>query len=90
MGTGEAPVVVYLDGEVDLGSADAVCERLAIAGRLTDDIVIDLRDVTFIDSTGVGVLATAVRRGAEIELREASPAVQRAITLSGLVDPIDT
>lgn len=86
MATGGEPVVVHLDGEIDLDSADAVCEHLAIASRLGEDIVIDLRAVTFIDSTGIGVLAHAVRRGAEIDIRGAESQVRRAIGLSGLVE----
>lgn len=78
-----------LEGEIDLATAAEVGERLATAARLDTGVVIDLRDVTFIDSTGMGVLAQAVRNGADIEVRGAPPQVQRAIELSGLIDPVD-
>lgn len=89
MATGAEPVVVRLDGEIDLETAEYVCDRIAIASRFGDDIVIDLRDVTFIDSTGIGVLAHAVRKGADLDLRGAAPQVERAIGMSGLVDPVE-
>lgn len=89
MATGGDPVVVHLDGEIDLDTADEIRHRLAVASRLREDIVIDLRAVTFIDSTGIGLLAHAVRRGAEIDVRGAAAQVRRAIGLSGLVGPLD-
>ena len=80
---------VQLEGDLDLSSAPDVCDRLAAAARLDTGVVIDLRDVTFIDSIGLGVLAQAVRHGADIEVRGAPPKIQRAIELSGLIDPVE-
>jgi anti-anti-sigma factor len=86
---GEAPVVVSLDGELDMATAAETCDRLATAARLGAHLVIELRNVSFIDSTGMGVLAHAVRNGADIEVRGAPAQVQRAIELSGLIDPVE-
>lgn len=55
--------VLALDGEIDLVSAATVRESLAaIVNDHTDrTVVIDLRDVTFMDSSGVGALLSAYR-----------------------------
>ena len=45
-----------LRGELDLATAARLEQALAAAG---DDVVLDLRDLTFMDSTGVRVLLEA-------------------------------
>jgi anti-sigma B factor antagonist len=52
---------VALRGELDLGSAEQLERALDECG---DDIVLDLRGLTFMDSTGVRVLLEAAERGA--------------------------
>ncbi|MEY2437031.1 MAG: hypothetical protein QOF97_1867 [Acidimicrobiaceae bacterium] len=82
------PVVVHLEGELDLEAVESVVHDLSVAARLSDDVVIDLRDVTFIDSNGVGVLAHAVRGGATLAIGDAPQHVRRVIQLTGLTDPV--
>jgi anti-sigma B factor antagonist len=48
-----------LRGELDLGSAPRLERALADAG---DDVVLDLRQLTFMDSTGVRVLLEAAEQ----------------------------
>jgi anti-anti-sigma factor len=67
---------------------ESVVHDLSVAARLSDDVVIDLRDVTFIDSNGVGVLAHAVRGGATLAIGDAPQHVRRVIQLTGLTDPV--
>jgi len=84
---GRDEVVVALAGELDLQSAD-VLERevaaLRAAGR--DRIVIDLREVGFIDSTGLRVLLglhrTAEHEGRLISLVRGPHPVQRIFELT--------
>lgn len=82
------PVVVHLEGDIDLAAADGLLRRLTTATGLSDDVVIDLREVTFLDSSGVGILAQAVKLGATLVVDEAPPNVQRVIEISGLSGPI--
>jgi anti-sigma B factor antagonist len=77
--------VVRLAGELDLAGAarvTAAVERLAGRGEA---VVLDLRDVTFIDSTGVRTLLD-VERGADgpVALLAPSPAVLRVLELTQL------
>lgn len=56
-------VVVEVTGEVDVSSAPILRDRLlALLNRGAPDLVIDLRGVTFIDSTGVGSLLRVYHR----------------------------
>jgi anti-sigma B factor antagonist len=84
-------VVLGLEGELDAESATEVRERLGdliLHGVLT--VVVDLQHLTFIDSTGLGVLVGAVRRlrerGGDLVLSAPPPAVLRAIEVSGLAE----
>lgn len=56
-------VVVVIHGEIDLGTAPALREALRSALEdQTGPVVVDLSDVSFMDSTGVHVLADALQR----------------------------
>ncbi len=76
-------------GEIDSSSAPALERRIeaALAGEL-ERLTIDLRDVSFLDSAGLCVLAAAHRRTGEqqIELRvlASSRAVIRPLQITGL------
>jgi anti-sigma B factor antagonist len=89
--TDGARTIVTLAGEVDLSTAPALRERLAslIDGGATS-IVIDLRQVTFMDSTGLGVLMGAhlrVRENeGELRLVTGEGPVLRVLTLAKLTD----
>ncbi|MEY2424084.1 MAG: hypothetical protein QOI95_4151 [Acidimicrobiaceae bacterium] len=82
------PVTVRLEGEVDIGAVEHVVHELARAAAISDDIVIDLQDVTFIDSTGIGLLAQALNKGATLLLDGAPDHVKRVIELSGINEPL--
>jgi anti-sigma B factor antagonist len=84
----DGAVVVSLVGELDLYNAHVVRDRLAAAANDgSERLVVDLSGVTFIDSTGLGVLVEARSRLAN---RRAfvlvAPGVEprRALEISGL------
>ena len=85
--TSGSATVVTIAGEVDIYSSPVVRERVLelIDGR--PKVVLDFRDVTFIDSTGVAVFIAA-RRQAEQQSTEltvrASGQVHKVLEMVGL------
>lgn len=81
--------VVRLEGELDAYSAPALATCLddLVNGGVTA-VVIDLGKVTFIDSTGLGVLVAgynaAVERGGTVELVASDPRVVRVLEMTSL------
>lgn len=79
-------VVMALGGEIDLEVAPKL--RAALESRAGVELVVDLADVTFVDSTGFSALANVLsqRRAADqdLPLRAPSPPVRRLLELSGL------
>jgi anti-sigma B factor antagonist len=82
-------VVVHVAGEVDVDGA--ACLRHALASAVGSgfvNLVVDLRAVTFIDSTGLGVLVNALRsarrlRG-RLEIVVRDPRLVRLLRISSL------
>jgi anti-anti-sigma factor len=59
----EGGAVVRLAGELDLSQADNFSEELSRADATSPDVlVVDLRGVSFMDSTGLRLLLAALRR----------------------------
>ena len=55
--------VVEVDGEIDVSTADALRDELSdLLERERVDLVIDLRAVRFMDSTGLGVLVGTLKK----------------------------
>jgi anti-anti-sigma factor len=83
---GEAVLVVR--GEIDLATApmlDEACDRLA---SVTDQLVLDLAGVTFMDASGLGTLVRALHRDQtkRILVRDASDGVLRLLHITGLAE----
>ncbi len=59
--------LITVAGELDLGSADAVREALtdAVGSIDVDAVLVDLQGLTFLDSTGIGVLVAAWRSASD-------------------------
>lgn len=68
--TVDGRIVVHVSGEVDLANAPELDEQLAtVMGQAPSQLVVDLTNVTFMDSTGLGVLVRALKRSRELEIR---------------------
>jgi anti-anti-sigma factor len=78
---------VTASGEIDMGTVDHLRETLG--GLCVDGAMVrlDLRDVTFIDSTGINALVLTDRdsrqRGCRLVLSAPSPAVRRVLDYTG-------
>ena len=79
---------MHLGGEVDLAAVPQFQKSMATACNLGPSVVVDMGDVTFIDSSGLGILIEArkdlLNRGCGLVLARVPSAAGRAISLSGL------
>lgn len=83
--------VVTVAGELDLASSQVLEKALAkLEGETT--VIVDLRGLTFIDSTGLGVLVRAHQLAKEQSRRfglvRGDGQVNRLLTLTGLDDEL--
>lgn len=89
--------VVVLAGQLDLATASTAEDAFATlpapgAGHpdgnghrpATPDVVVDMTELTFMDSSGLTVLLQAVNRGYAVRLRRPGHLIQRIIAASGL------
>jgi anti-anti-sigma factor len=88
----EGALVLVVEGELDLATSHLLDEALVTA-RGTDAarIVVDLRGVRFMDSSGLQVLVRhigAEESGPRIRLTQGSPQVQRVFELTGLLESL--
>ena len=86
--------VLTLAGELDPHTAPALAEELddAIGGGATT-VVLQLAELSFIDSSGLRVVISAHRRldeaGGRLVLRTPSDTVRRLLEITGLLDHIE-
>jgi anti-sigma B factor antagonist len=87
-------VTVALHGEVDVLNVDQV--RLALGEAIAAkprQIAVDLAELSFIDSTGLGALIFGFQRsrdaGIGFRLAHASPEVRQTLVLSGFLEVVD-
>jgi anti-sigma B factor antagonist len=87
-------VLVSAAGELDLVAAPALEREIAeLLDRGFTHVVVDLREVTFLDSTGIRVVlnanALATEHRARLSLILGGIAVRRPLELAGLLDHLD-
>ncbi|TCL64210.1 SpoIIAA-like anti-anti-sigma regulatory factor [Hydrogenispora ethanolica] len=89
-------LVVELDGELDLETSPAF--RTVVEDRLTQydtikHLILDLKKVNFIDSSGLGVILGRFKRlsqqGGKLSAINVSPPIRRIFELSGLLKIMD-
>ena len=91
MRNADATAVITVSGELDLASSPALEEELErVAQSDAQLVVVDLRHLEFMDSTGLSVLVRAHQRaeenGRRLGLVNGSQQVQRLLTLTGVAD----
>jgi len=87
-------VCVAPSGDLDLVTAPSLRAALEEAAALGPArIVLTLRDVTFLDSTALGVIVHGLRiatdRGRVLTLTAPTPSVRRVLTATGLDDLLE-
>jgi anti-sigma B factor antagonist len=85
----DGEVVISVRGELDLQTCPLLWNRLAEAIPLTRQrLVVDLRNATFIDSTGLAVFVRAFKRlrhgGADLVLRSPNKSARKVLHITGL------
>ena len=85
----EDAAVVAVSGELDLDSAEKLRALLLSPPAQAETVVLDLRQVTFIDSSGLSVVVGHHHRSKTERFRFAvavggAPAVERLLDLTGL------
>ncbi|MEV6483493.1 STAS domain-containing protein [Streptomyces sp. NPDC051576] len=86
-------LVVAAAGEIDQESCGSLRDALEPPGGIAPHVVLDLSDVTFMDSSGINVLIAVHRALTEadgwLRLAGATPPVLRIIQLVGIDGIID-
>ncbi|MFF4185338.1 STAS domain-containing protein [Streptomyces sp. NPDC001691] len=86
--------VVTLTGEIDHDTGGVLGGALDPAGAPTVRMVVDLRQVTFMDSSGINILIAAhnalTERGGWLRLASPSEIVARILHIVGVDSLIDT
>ena len=84
----DRPAVLAVSGDLDIATSVKVEECLGDGDALRGTVVIDLSQVTFLDSTGLRALWTLRQRiatvGGQMQLREPSDAVRRVLRTTKL------
>lgn len=83
--------VIEVSGELDLASSPALEEKLdRVAESDTAIVIIDLRELDFMDSTGLSLLIRAHQqaeeRGRRFGVVRGTQQVQRLLSLTGVAD----
>jgi anti-sigma B factor antagonist len=88
---GERAYEVHLHGELDMSTAPKLRDELL---RLVSDgateVTVDLSQLAFVDSTGLSVLITGLKRlregGGDMALRAPNPPTRRVLEITGLTE----
>ena len=87
---GESHIVAYISGEIDHHSAKKIRETIDSAAERTSPkkLVLDFRGVTFMDSSGIGLVMGRYKLmsslGGELEVANVSAHIKKVMKISGL------
>lgn|SRR3954449_5572684 len=86
--------VLAVSGEIDMATAPMLRERIhALIADQKSNLVVDLDDVGFLDSTALGVLVGGLKRartdGGEIRIACAQPRVRKVFEITRLDSAFD-
>ncbi len=91
----DGEMIVIVRGDIDVATAPKLRAALTqvqtgdLSGRADRRVVVDMSGVTFLNASGLGVLAGAAvrarRAGGEILLRDPTPMTLRLLEITGLL-----
>ncbi len=88
--TAESTVTAYIDGEIDHHCAPGLRNEIdmAVAGCRPENLIIDLGEVTFMDSSGIGLVMGRYRVmkdiGGKVSLQNTPAHIKKVMRLAGL------
>jgi anti-anti-sigma factor len=88
----DGTVIIDLRGELDIAVNESLRNLLTdiITTRRPPRMVVDMRHVVFVDSTGIGALVAAYHAattaGVEFEVQQIAPFVEKQLRATGLYD----
>lgn len=89
----ETALTVFISGEVDVYTAPQVKETVEQNWTQEADLTIDLHNVSYMDSTGLGVLVGAFKQvtaaDKKFQLVGVSDRIERLFSITGLADIMD-
>ena len=83
-------VTAYLKGELDHHTAREMREAIdnAVELNMPTLLVLDFRDISFMDSSGIGLVMgryrTLAKSGAQLHIAGASPQIYKVMKLAGI------
>lgn len=84
----DGEIVVAVRGEIDLTAAEELWQTVSAALTMSNRLVIDLTETTFMDSTALSMLARAYRELGQVPeavtVRSPSPCARELLRISGL------
>ena len=89
----DAVVRLAVRGEIDLATVDQLGDAIAqaVAGGCAE-VIVDLAEVSFCDSTGIGAIVqarnTAALEGATVQVINPRGAVYRVLDVTGMLDSL--
>ncbi|MBU9723805.1 MULTISPECIES: STAS domain-containing protein [Bacillaceae] len=91
---GKKESVLYLDGEVDVYTAPNLKESLyPLAEESGKKVIVDLKNVNYIDSTGLGIFIGALKAtdksNSKLVIRGVDARVKRLFEITGLNEVMD-
>jgi len=77
-------VVVRISGELDMATADTFGDAVAGIVSSTPHVVLDLSECTFVDSSGLRVVASTVKQAERVSIVASEPAVLRVLEITAV------
>jgi len=78
-------VIVALSGELDISNVELIREQLGLGiGQTLPAVVVDVAELSFMDSSGIALLVQIAGQAGQITLRNVSPLIQRVLTATGV------
>lgn len=83
-------ITAYLEGEIDHHSANIIRNEIdaAVEKNSPTMLVLDFRDVSFMDSSGIGLVMGRYKAlkpyGSELHVTNTSPQISKVMKLAGL------